>query len=114
MKRRTVLVLACILVTVPLFADGAVDSLPFAYPAGIVYRLFTSAGVALLLMIRTIWNIIKDYNENHKASSVWSAVMKYLMVLGIVFLSLTALEFMFGNSPAFQSAKQALEGESVI
>jgi hypothetical protein len=109
MKRKAFVVLAlALLVSIPLFAAPAEEH-PFAFSAGIVYRLFTSAGIALLLMLRTIWNIIKDFNENHKASSVWNAVMKYLLVMGIIFLTLSAFSFMFGGNPSFEAARNALE-----
>ena len=83
---------------------------PFAYPARIIYRLFTSVGVGLLLMIRTIWNIIKDYNENHKASAVWSAVGKYLLVVAIVFFCLTIMGYLFGSNTSVNAAIETLRG----
>lgn len=110
--KKLIVIALLLLAVAPVFADTqAAEGLPFSYPAGILYRLMTSSGIGLLLMIRTIWNIVKDYNENHKASSVWSAVMKYLLVVGIIFLTLTAFEFMFGNNSSFQNAKQVLTGE---
>ena len=110
MKKKFIIVLLLVFIAVPLFADVNVDKTPFMYPARVVFNLFTSIGISILLMIRVIWNIVREYNENHKISAVWAAVAKYLVVVAIVFFSLTILEFLFPNSQAVSDAATTFRG----